>query len=101
MIYIVWIVVDRSHRCKFVKTLDQHALVIHIGKSQRAVDPAHPLALSPFCSCIDQCFRNLGIINEINPAESDKFFIPALIRFMVDDPGYAATSSFPLYARKY
>lgn len=95
MLGIVGIVVDGGHRGELVEALNEHALGIHIGKSERALDFVHATLLAPSLHRVDKSTAHFEIVDEVNPSEAYALLIPRFVGATVDD-GRHAPDDFPV-----
>ena len=87
---VIGIVVDAAACAHTVIALDEHALGIHVGKTQGTGQVLHALALAPTGHGIDQGINHLGIVDKVDVTEARLFLIAALVHHMIDDAGNAA-----------
>ena len=73
-----------------VKALDEHALGVHIGEAQGTGQVFHSLAFAPAGHSVDEGVNDLGIIDEVDVAETCLFLARALVAHVVDDAGDAS-----------
>ena len=86
---IVGIVVDGGHGAQLVEAFYQHALGIHVGEPQGALDVRHAPFFAPLLDGADEGFGHLRVINEVYPAEAHFLLLPRLVGPPVDDGGHA------------
>ena len=82
---IVGVVVDEGHRTHPVVALDEQALGVEIGEAQGADDGVHPVLAAEFHHLVHQGLRDLLVVDEIVPAETDLLVVPLLVGAEVDD----------------
>ena len=70
MLGIIRIVIDAAAGAHTLIALDEHALGVHVGKTQRSGQVFHSLALAPAGHSIDEGVNDLGIVDEVDVAEA-------------------------------
>ena len=86
---IVSVIVDGRHGAELVESPDEHTLRVHIGKSKRTYHILHAFLAAIFLNGIQKSLRNLTVVDEVNPSESDGFLSPLAVCLMVDDSSNA------------
>ena len=90
MVNVVRVVVYSSNGSDLVKTVDQHTLMIHVGKSQRANNRCHAVGTAPVFCCFEQGIDDFLVVNEIDKAESHFLYSVFAIDSIVDYSGDSA-----------
>ena len=85
---VIGIIINRSHRTDLIETLDQHTLVIHIGKAHRTVDLLHALFAGPFLDSAKKGINHLVIINKIYETKAGTFLSPSLVTRVIHHTAY-------------
>ena len=86
---IIRVIVDGRHGTQLIETPGKHSLRVHIGKSKRTYHILHTFLFTILFHSIQQSLRNLTVVNEVNPSESDGFLSPLIVCLMVDDSSNA------------
>ena len=87
---IVGIVVDGVHGGELVIAVGEHALKVHVGEAEWPHDGVHATLAAPFFNGLQQGFRNLDVVDEVNPAKAHVALVPMRVGPVVDDGGHAA-----------
>ena len=96
MLRIIRMVIYQSHCTKTVITIYEHSFRVEVGKSERTDNLSHSSLASEFDDCIKQCSRNLKIIDEVDPSETDLLNLPCFISLMIYD-GCNSTYYFSIF----
>lgn len=73
-----------------VEALDEHPFAVHVLEAEWSVDLRHASRFSPVGDRLEQCFRDGGIIDEVEPSEAYHLPLPVLVGASVDDGGDTA-----------
>ena len=92
MLWVVGIVVRSIHRAILLETLYEHPLAVGIGKAHRTHHLGHSALASPLFYCLQECPRHFNVVNEVEPSETHRLMVPALIGNAVDDCSHASYS---------
>ena len=87
---VVGIVVDGCHGADLLIPLNEHALLVHIGESERAHHGIHAFGAAPFGHGVEESVRYLGVVDEIHEAEAHILVAGAAVHLVVDNAGDAA-----------
>ena len=96
---IVRIVVVDVHRGEVVETFDEHPFAIHVLEAKRPGDLRHAFSFSPVGDSLEQCLRDCGVIDEVEPSEAHHLPLPVLVGAAVDDGG-DTSCHFPVLISK-
>ena len=96
---IIRIIVDGRHRAELVETLDQHSLVVHVGKTHRPVYLFHASLPRPSLDRAEQSVYHLVVIHKIDKTEPGPLLPPSLVAGAVDHPG-DTSHYFPILIRE-
>ena len=87
---IIGIVVVDIHRRNLVEALDEHALAVHVLEAHRSHQFGESLPASPVGHGLQKCVGHLGIVGEVEPAETHYLALPVVVGPAVDDARDAA-----------
>ena len=82
---IVVVIVDGSHRRELVKSLNEHALGVEVGKAKRTLNVGHAAVKSPLANGVEKGAAHFVVVDEVNPSEAHHLLIPRLISAVVND----------------
>ena len=84
---VVGEIVDDRERGVVLEAFHQEAFPVHVGESQRALHLLRALGAPPRDDRVDEGFRHVEILDEVDPAEPDGILSPLVIGLVVDDGG--------------
>ena len=90
MLRVIREVIDGGHGSELVESFDQHTFMIHIRKSQRAVNLFHSLFFSPFFNGVEQSVYDFCVIDEIQKTEAGALLVPHFVTTAVNHSGNTA-----------
>ena len=79
--------VDRTEQ---VKVLYQHTFFVKVGNTQRSLHGVHTTLPTPRFYRLEQCLRNLFVVDELNHRETNVLSTPAFIRFPIDNTHHSS-----------
>ncbi len=85
MAHVVGIIVYCGHGSHFVEAFDEHAFVIHVGKSHRADDVGHTSLRAPFLHGGEKLVDNFLVVDKVGEAESQVVAACFFVDGVVDD----------------
>ena len=90
MLRIVGIVVDGRHGRELIEAVDEHALGVEIGEAERSDESVALVCLRPVFGLSQQGTAHLEIVDEVDPPEARRLFVPRAVGLVVDDAGHAS-----------
>ena len=90
MLLIVGIAIEEGHRADLVESFHQKSFRIEIGKAQRADDFLHAVCPSEVLHGGDQGTGHFGVVDGVEPAETNLVMLPGLVGLVIDYCCYAS-----------
>ena len=90
MLRIVGEIVDGRHGRELVEAVDEHALRVEIGETERSHEFGAVMFARPVFGLAQQGTAHLQIVDEINPAEASRLFVPRAVGLVVDDTSHTS-----------
>ena len=90
MLRIVGEIVDRRHGRELVEAINEHALRVEIGETERSHEFGAVMFARPVFGLAQQGTAHFQIVDEINPAEASRLFVPRAVGLVVDDTSHAS-----------
>ena len=78
-------IVDGCHGAELVESFDQHTFCVEVGKSKRSLNVLHPFGFTPFFYGLQKSGRYFKVVDEVDPTETDIFFVPGGIGTVIDN----------------
>ena len=86
-----------GHGADLVKTLDEHALAVKVGESERAFHILHVMTAPPVGDRLQEGLADTVVVDEVNPPEAYSLPVPCLVGPVVDDSDHSSDNfSVPL-----
>ena len=90
MLRIVGEIVDRRHGRELVEAIDEHTLGVKVGEAERSHEFGAAMLSCPVFGLSKQCAAYFQIVDEINPAEASRLFVPRAVGLVVDDTSHTS-----------
>ena len=96
---IVGKVVDRRHGRELVEAVDEHALRVEVGEAERPHQLRAAVLARPVFGLTQQGAAHFQIVDEIDPSEARRLFVPRAVGLVVDDARHTP-HDFPVASRQ-
>lgn len=86
---VVFGVVEGGDVLTGIEVVDSPTFFVHVGETKGAFDFVHTIGAAVFDDFVDKGLTDVEIFDEVEPAETYRFFVPNLVDGAVDDGSHA------------